>query len=87
METNHIGPSGQVDDFPFLLRASGTLHLVKGKEDFLKGVMSRCVYNYFVPELLFVLMVLQLPLYSTFYSPHSTLFGIMWPLFASLQDI
>lgn len=41
METNHIGPSGQVDDFPFLLRASGTLHLVKGKEDFLKGVMSR----------------------------------------------
>lgn len=41
METNHVGPSGQVDDFPFLLRASGTLGLVKGKEDFLKGVMSR----------------------------------------------
>lgn len=41
METNHVGPSGQVDDFPILLRASGTLGLIKGKEDFLKGVMSR----------------------------------------------
>lgn len=41
METNHVGPSGQVDDFLFLLRASGTLSLVEEKEDFLKGVMSR----------------------------------------------
>lgn len=40
-EANQAGPSGQVDNFPFLLRASNSLSVVEGKEDFLKGVMSR----------------------------------------------
>ena len=40
-EANQAAPSGQVDNFPFLLRASSSLSVVEGKEDFLKGVMSR----------------------------------------------
>ena len=34
VETNQVGPSGQVDGSPFLVRASGTLSLVEGKKTF-----------------------------------------------------
>lgn len=51
------------DYFPFLLRASKALSMVEGKEDCLRRVMSRhtviIIYNYFLPELLFILVVLH----------------------------
>lgn len=59
VEVDQAGHSGH-DGYPFFLRTARSLSMVERKT--LEAVMSRAqsnyVYNYFIPELLFILVVM-----------------------------